>query len=184
MSDTTPKYNKQLFENSPLKALMLDDPAPTAAAGSSLLNGLFNRKDPNLAILSEKPEHRLLLYMKAEGLSNREIAQRSGYTEPWLSQLFRQPWATKRLVEILNQTGIETVAGLIRAAAADSVITLIALRDDTETPAAVRKACSTDILDRYLGKAVQPLMDVSDKDLERMSDADLERIAARSAQSN
>ena len=83
-------FNKQLYENSGLKELFAEKEGGTTA------NPLFNAREPNLAIMHEKPEHRLLLWMKAQGASNREIAYQSGYTEAWLSQLFRQPWAQSR----------------------------------------------------------------------------------------
>src|ERR1035438_3683488 len=83
-----PKVNRQLYANSGLSELFADS-EPTAPA-----EGFFNQKDPNLAILHEKPQHRLLLLLKMSGRTNTEIAKESGYTGPWLSQLFRQPWAT------------------------------------------------------------------------------------------
>lgn len=143
--------NKQLYENSGLKELF----DKSCGEGGDPLALFFNGKDPNLAILHEKPEHRLLLYMKAQGASNKEIAEQSGYTQPWLSQLFRQPWAQQRLIEIMNQCGKDRVTTLIASAAEDSVLTLIELRDDPESPAAVRRSAAENLLDRYLGKPKQ-----------------------------
>ena len=102
-----------------------------------------------------------------------------------MSQLFRQPWAQARLLEILNETGVSEVTGLLRSAAADSVVTLIRLRDDEGINPSVRRASADSLLDRYLGKATQPIADVTDKDkLKEMSDADLERIAASGRTAN
>ena len=141
-----PKENKQLYENSGLSQLFANAPKNS---------GLFNAREPNLAILHEKPEHRLLLWMKAQGASNRQIAQESGYTEPWLSQLFRQPWAQERLVEMMRDAGMDVVQGLLKAAAPDSVLKLIELRDAPATPPAVVRATCVDLIENYLGKPTQ-----------------------------
>ena len=148
----SPPFNKQLYGNSGLREVF--EKAQTKENGQPL-EQLFNAKEPNLAILHEKPEHRLLLYMKAQGASNKEIAEQSGYTQPWLSQLFRQPWAQQRLVEIMNDCGKDRVTTLLQSAAEDSVYTLIELRDDAEAPAAVRRSAADSLLDRYLGKPKQ-----------------------------
>jgi hypothetical protein len=148
--ESTPPCNKQLYVNSGLKELFADAPPND--------KGFFNPRDPNLAILHEKPEHRLLLWMKAQGASNREIAQQSGYTEPWLSQLFRQPWAQVRLVEMLTEAGVDVVHGLLKAAAPDSVLKLIEIRDNpkiNQTHPGVVRSCCVDLLEHYLGKPKQ-----------------------------
>lgn len=147
--DGSPPFNKQLFANSGLAALFADSP-PTGDA-------FFNAHPPNLAILHEKPEHRTLLWMKCQGASNREIAEQSGYTEPWLSQLFRQPWAQQRMVQIITDNGGDVVQDLLRSAAPDSVLKLIDLRDDPQTPPAVVRASCENLLDRYLGKPKQQI---------------------------
>ena len=151
-ADVGRPVNRQLYENSGLRELFADSPP---AEGSR--PGFFNARDPNLAIQHEKPEHRLLLWMKAQGASNREIAQQSGYTQPWISQLMRQPWAQQRLVEFMSEAGMDVVQQTLKAAAPDSVFTLIALRDDTATPPAVRRSAADSLLDRYLGKPHQSI---------------------------
>lgn len=142
--------NKQLWENSPLRGLFAD-PATSVADG----NGFFNGKDPNLAILHEKPEHRLMVMMKMRGASNNEIAQASGFTVPWVSQVLRQPWARQFMASEMTKAGSNAVEKLLEGAAEDSVLTLIELRDDTNVAAAVRRQSSVDLLDRFMGKPMQ-----------------------------
>ena len=108
---------------------------------------------PNFAIIHEKPEHRLIVYLKARGLSNREVAERTGYSEPWVSQIVRQPWFRIRIVQELKEAGLNKIAKLLESSAVDSIYTLITLRDDNEAPKAVRRACADSLLDRWLGKA-------------------------------
>lgn len=143
--------NRQLWENSPLRAIYREEDSPVAEG-----DRLFNERPPNLAILHEKPEHRLLLWMKAQGASNREIARQSGYTEPWLSQLFRQPWAKDRLVQIMTDEGKDLVQGLLQSACADSIYKLMELRDGAESEQVQRSAADS-LLDRWLGKPRQTI---------------------------
>lgn len=141
------KVNKQLYQNSGLKELFADNPPDGHA--------FFNSKEPNLAIQHEKPEHRMLLWMKCQGASNREISQQSGYTEAWLSQLFRQPWAQARLVQMMTDAGQDVVHTLLETAAPDSVLKLIEVRDDPKTPKSVVRAACVDLLEQYMGKPKQ-----------------------------
>lgn len=116
---------------------------------------LFNVQQPNLAILHEKPEHRMAIFLKASGKSNREIAQRLGYSEPWVSQVLRQPWAQKRLVEELRLAGRDEIAGILAGAAADSVFKLIEVRDAANAKGSDVIAASNSLLDRFFGKPTQ-----------------------------
>jgi transcriptional regulator with XRE-family HTH domain len=118
---------------------------------------LHNSLEPNLGIIHEKPEHRAMVYMKAQGLSNNEVAEKTGYSVSWVSQICRQPWFRKQLIKELKNAGVDAVRKCIQAAALDSVFTLIDLRDDIKAPAAVRSRNADSLLDRYLGKATQHL---------------------------
>ena len=163
-----PKANPQLFKNSALQSLFADSPPPPTP-------GLFNPRDPNLQIQHEKPEHRLFLWMKAQGASNREIARESGYTESWISQLFRQPWAQAKLVEMLRESGkgvLEQTLAIIQSEAINSVQTLVEIRDDTDAPKAVRRACSVDLIEQFLGKPKQHVDVVQSDKAEDVSELD------------
>lgn len=165
--------NTQLFENSQLKALF-DDSVERGETRVDPSAAFFNQKDPNLAILHEKPEHRLVIFMKAKGASNREIAAASGFTEPWVSQILRQPWARARLAEEINKAGRSEIQTVLEGAAVDSVYKLIEIRDDKDSPASVKRAACVDLLDRFLGKPQQrvevtqdPLASKDVKELDR-----------------
>lgn len=140
--------NPQEYLNSPLAD------SSTESDYRSDSDQLFNSKDPNLAILHEKPEHRLCIFLKVQGLTNREIAAKVGYTEPWVSQLLRQPWARTRIVHELQAAGRDIVQGLLATEAAESVYRLIELRDQDEEKGVARAAADS-ILDRFLGKPTQ-----------------------------
>lgn len=142
--------NKQLYNNSCLNELFEASKDPSVPRPE----GLFNAKEPNLAILHEKPEHRVILWMKARGTSNTEIAKQTGYTDAWISQLVRQPWFQDKLLREIEDAGRDEISTLLEGAAADSVIKLIEIRDTSKNVGVSRQAC-VDLLDRFLGKPVQ-----------------------------
>jgi hypothetical protein len=152
------KPNRQLFENS----VLIDDPVVEAERNDP--DRLFSADDkqhthdqPNLAIIHETAKHRIIVYLKAQGLSNREIAVKTGFTEPWVSQLTRQPWFRLRLVTELKDAGLDAIQLALKSSALDSVFTLIDIRDDAQAPKAVRVASANSLLDRFLGKATQTI---------------------------
>lgn len=141
--------NRQLYANSALSG------SPIEQDYEESPDVLFNDRPPNLAIQHEKPEHRLLIFLKAQGLSNTEIAKRTGKTIAWVGQVLRQPWARLRLVQELKEAGQDAVQQLISASGEDSVLTLIEVRDDEKTSPAVKIAAANSLLDRLLGKPTQ-----------------------------
>jgi len=138
----------QLMENNELR----DHPVSEAAANDPLR--LFSSEDntANFAIIHEKPEHRLIVYLKARGLSNKEVSEKTGYSPAWVSQICRQPWFRLRLVQELREAGLDRVAKLLESSALDSIFTILEIRDDPTAPKAVRRACADSLLDRFLGK--------------------------------
>lgn len=140
--------NRQIYENSPLAGSSIE------AQASRNPDLLFNQKKPNLAVIHEKAEHRLAIILKARGMSQREIAHATGYTEAWVSQILRQPWARERLLEEIRKGGADETAALLHSAATDSVFKIIELRD-TSSEDSVRLRAAQDLLDRHLGKATQ-----------------------------
>jgi hypothetical protein len=143
--------SEQLMENNDLA----EHPVTDAAATDP--DRLFESESnpPNFAILREQPEHRIIVYLKAQGLSNKEIATKTGYTQSWVCQICRQPWFRLRLVAELREAGVDAVQAVLKATVLDSVFTLIDIRDDPSTPAAVKSATCDRLLDRYFGKPTQ-----------------------------
>lgn len=149
-------FNPQLYENSPLFGSQKEQDY------LSNPNRLFADRPPNLRILHEKPEHRVILFLKAQGLSNTEIAQRTGFQVAWIGQVLRQPWARQRLVEELQSAGVDAIQATVKAAALDSVWRLIDERDNKDAKPSERIAAANSLLDRYLGKPVAHIESKSD----------------------
>ena len=144
-----PAVNAQLYEGSELSG------SAVAQDYAEHPDALYGDRPPNLRVQAEKPEHRIVLFLKGQGMSNNEIARRTGYTYPWISQLLRQPWARKRLVEEITAQGRDAVGEIIKSAAEDSVWTLINERDNGSAKPAERISAANSLLDRFLGKPTQ-----------------------------
>lgn len=128
----------------------LNSPVPTSDSSAYL----FNQQLPSVLLKHEKVEHRIMLFLKAQGKSNREVAQYMGYSDPQVSQIVRQPWFMIGLKELLEEAGQDIVKRVLEGSALDSVITLIAIRDNEKTPPAVKANVCNSLLDRWLGKPI------------------------------
>jgi hypothetical protein len=141
--------NRQLYRNSPLSGSTIEQDYLERP------DAFHNSKLPNLAINHEKPEHRLIIYLKASGKSNREIAKRTGYAETHISQVLRQPWAREALLRELRAAGTSELDAILSANAADSLYTLVEIRDNPEAKSSDRITAANSLLDRFLGKPTQ-----------------------------
>lgn len=110
---------------------------------------------PNIQIQHEKPEHRIMVYLKAQGYTNREIAKATGYTDAWVSQVTRQPWFKERLTAEIREAGLDPVKQFLSAEALPSLEVLAQIRDNTAAPAASRITAANSVLDRVFGKPTQ-----------------------------
>lgn len=122
----------------------------TERVGSS--KPLHGTKEPYYEVQKETPEHLVIAYAAASGLSQREIKERFGKSGLMVSNLFRQPWFQQRVVDIISEQGRDVVKTIIAGAAMDSVFRMIYLRDHAESEQ-VQFSSSKDLLDRHLGKA-------------------------------
>ena len=116
-----------------------------------------NAKDPNRVILHERPEHRMVLFMKAQMLSNREIARELDLTEGSVSQITRQPWFRHALARRMEDAGGDILRKTLEGVALDCVYNLITIANGQQEGAKVAdiRAANDSLLDRFLGKATQ-----------------------------
>lgn len=134
----------------------------------------YNDTRPTFGLAHEKPEHRIMLMLKAQGFSNKEIATITGYEQAHVSIILRQPWARQRLLDLINKEGKNAISEVIRGECANSVFTLVELRDDAESET-VRLGAANALIDRYLGKPTQHIESrnettVTHKDVSRLDD--------------
>lgn len=133
----------------------------------------YNPSMPNLVRKQEMPHHRLMVYLKAQGLSNKEVAERTGYNVVTVADVLKQPWARMLLVEELRIAGRDSLQGLLAGKCEDAVYTLVAVMDDKDEKGSTRVQAANSILNRCLGNPTQPLAISQTDDLKALSDAEL-----------
>jgi hypothetical protein len=147
---------------------------------------LHNQQKPNLNIIKEKPEHRFIAILRAQGYSlkdvfvqmggemnekNQPIAGTGKYTYSWLSQINRQAWFTKQVTRLLEEAGKDKISAALETEAMTSLDTIVELRDNSDMDN-VRLSASKDILDRFLGKATNKIESKSIVTHEKVSEDD------------
>jgi hypothetical protein len=140
-------------EYSGLRTQAIDRPVDVIQSTQSVDNlGFHGTTSPNLEIKTEKAAHRIIVYLKAQGYTNKEIAKATGYTEGWLSQITRQAWFKQRLASELREAGLDPVKQFLSSEALPSLEALSSVRDSLASPPAARVAAANSILDRAFGK--------------------------------
>ena len=138
---------------------------------------LFNARDPQYVLQSERPVHRAIIFLAAQGLSYIEIAQQLGITPSCVQYVVKQDWAQEEILKQIHENGGNAVAQVLSQQALPSVMKLIELRDSEKSAAEVQRKSANDLLDRIFGKAAQPIIH-QQADLETLSDEELAKIAA------
>jgi predicted transcriptional regulator len=121
-----------------------------------LASPLNNTRQPAYTVQHEKPEHRLICWMKAAGQTNKEIADHLGLSTVMVGYVVNQPWAKDMMVQELRKQGQDEVQVLLRGEAAAAVQRLINISKTAPNEETKRKA-NNDILDRVYGKPNQPI---------------------------
>ncbi len=113
-----------------------------------------DRQQPHWEVKTEQPWHRAAAFMFAQGATAVDVAENLGHCPTTVQNLLRQPWFQETVTTLMAENGGKDIMALFRAEQFNSLVTLVELRDNPKVPAATRKACATDILDRALGKAL------------------------------
>lgn len=126
-----------------------------AMSRHGLKDDFFNAKDPQMAIQSEKPEHRRVILMAAHGMDKKSIAEATGYKPSYVSVILRQPWARAMLSEILGNEASAMHTQFLQRQVLPSLMVCADIRDDENAPVAVRLAAANSLIDRARGKPTQ-----------------------------
>lgn len=150
---------EELLENLVRTSTPRGNVAPTRATGLLPYEQatFHNVPPPQVGILTERPEHYAILVMLAKGMTQREVHLETGWSETWVSQIARQPWAKERLFAMMSAQGKNIINEMLRLEVIPSIQKLVDLRDNSgnDIPASVQARAADSLLDRYLGKAVQ-----------------------------
>lgn len=114
---------------------------------------LYGRRPTSYGPLEkEKFEHRLILWMCANGQSSKEIAQATGYSYNGIQKIKSQSWFRQQFVELTTKMGKDSVNQFLKGEVMNSLEKLVEIRD-TAPKASDQRAAADSILDRFLGKA-------------------------------
>lgn len=139
---------------------------------------LHNPSDPRWTLKREKLEHRLIIYLKCNGFTNREISDRTGFHICTINNLCKQPWARSIILSEITKAGRDRVETVLQGQALESVLNLIDIANDPKSPIETKRKANNDLLDRYMGKPNQPVTH-TEVDPKTLSTAQLMEIAKR-----
>jgi len=133
-----------------------------------------------VTLQQERPIHRIMIYLHAQGSSVKDIATHTGFTSQAVSNILRQPWARLRLVQILKESGGDEVKHFLTHEVAPSLTILREIRDgDIPGRTSDRLTAASAILDRALGK---PTVNVKTDNTNRAVPADIQRLETEIAE--
>lgn len=153
-----------------------------ASEADTWLIPLFNPCKPGYLLKRERPEHRIIVMLKCQGMSYREIAAKIGWSAAGVSNVCRQPWAQDVILTYLTRQGLQAVELLLSSETINNINKLIEIRDADTSPIAEQAKAANSLLDRTYGKPNQPITH-REESAESVPDAELARIM-RSGQSN
>lgn len=126
---------------------------------------------PQYVNQKEQLQHRVVAFMKAEGKSNKTIADTLGKSQAHVNYLLKQPWMQKQVLELIHKTGDATME-VLHKASIEAAEYLVDVVGNEKVNAETRRKAANDILDRKYGKPNQPYSQ-STIPVEQMSDEEL-----------
>lgn len=134
---------------------------------------LFNKGNPTVELVREKPWHRLAVILKSAGMTDVEIGKELGVTPAAVRVAWKQPWANGILLSRLHASGDKAMAKLHSEceAAVERLIMIAMHAKNDET----RRKANNDILDRKYGRPNQP-HSLGSKSTDECTDAELVAI--------
>ncbi len=141
-----------------------------------------DKRKPQHVIQVERPEHRAICILAAQGFTSTEIAEQTGYTTACIQNVRKQEWAQSYIAQLMEKTGRKAVMAELQGAAKDAALLLVkSIRGELEDQKpADRCKDAHKLLDRLYGTAPQIVMH-GNVDAAELSD---EELAATIASGN
>lgn len=138
-----------------------------------MLDQLHNAQKPQVIIEKENERHRVILYLKAQGASDKRIAQITGMSNAYIGVIKKQSWFREKLVRMLEEKGGNLVENLIKVNAVDAVNVLEDLMHTAQNEN-VRAKCAVAFLDKVVGDRLNLITESKSKKPDELD----EQIAA------
>jgi len=140
-------------------------------------NLLHNASRPQVVIQKERPEHRFLVFLYAQGMSTKDIYIQLGgewdskrnlpisgtsaqYSYQHLHNIRRQAWFQTKLIEYMEECGKDVIRAKFEAELMPSIEKVISIRDDADAPKQLQLRAAESLIDRFLGKPIQQVQSV------------------------
>lgn len=139
------------------------------------LNGF---KEPRCLLQQERYEHRIIAELKASGKTNTEIAHITGYTQPAIGYIVKQPWCKEYILSEIHRRGGQMVQDYMAKHAMPAAETIVqGFMDEDMTRGRDRVAAAEALLNRVFGKPTQTVISHKGSDLSKLTDDELANIA-------
>lgn len=152
---------------------------------AALPNALVGDLDATHELKQERPYHRTFINMSAAGYTNKEISEFTGFSVHTVSNCLKQPWARTHLINEAKKTVQDEMKDFLEGEILPSLRTLVAVRDGDQVKPSDKVNASNALLDRFLGKPVQPITEeikppseMSDEELRKQVEKEI-TLAAR-----
>lgn len=149
-----------------------------AAVCEALRAPMHGALAPSQLLQKEAGQHRIIVTLKAQGYSNREIARMTGWSDFMVSNTLRQPWARELLLQLVSEAGATGVMNLLASEQVPSILKLVEVRDSDDAKGSEVIAACNSLLDRFMGKPVQRVESDVTTRVEPTTVEDLERELA------
>lgn len=141
---------------------------------AALPDALFNDIDPQTFRQRERPVDRRVCELATLGYTCQEIAATLDRTPANVSNILRQPFARKYMIERVQQTANNEIKELLEKVAPESIKRIAKLAEAAPNTK-LGFAADVYLVDRFMGKAVQPIRD--EDELKKLTPEELKAIA-------
>lgn len=114
-------------------------------------DALFGHSKFTTVLKKEKPEHRLMLWMRLQGKKHKDIAAALDVHLNTVYNVTNQEWFRDMFVKLSSELGKDAAETFLRGEEIPTYMKLVELRDSAESEAVQKSACDA-ILDRIRGK--------------------------------
>ena len=109
---------------------------------------------PEHSLHRESPKARAMLYMKARGMQNKEIAVALGLHPSTVGRTSRQLWFVENLAKLLHARGIDSIDELLKAQVPEALSIALELMRESKSDN-VRSRCAFELLKLAHGTKVK-----------------------------
>lgn len=141
----------------------------------------LSSRDSNVNFIKERPQHRVIAELAAQGLKSVEIAATLGVSNGMVSQVIRQPQNKEFIADLIHENFAlnKQVIEVLDANVLDALNTLGSVMRDEDAPKNARIAAANAILDRKYGKATQKVQYSKEQDMDSLTVAEIAQALPR-----